>query len=467
MKNERLASNLNVTKRNILFYLMLLAVVSLIVKSVSHISINLTTCMMEIYVLVLTLIIFVIQASKEIGVPVKDENIFKERYLIIKIGFYLVLWGGIGVHFISNLLNDQTLVIDTNSFTSLAILLGFIILILSSKKHGFYLNYKSIQKEIKPYYLAVLKGIGKLWLVAIGYATVIYSLSLSQSIAFEKVSGVWASILLSVILFSLQYFLFSVYEKIDYDEKNNLDEMKTKPFLSGKVILLGLPVIGYAIIFSLVMFFFWYSRSIGNQQNEMFYEALMKLLIIWRLDFSIIGLILAFVIYRSVKSMPFEKPTLFKYLPVLIWGNFAYIMINTMFAISFNILNLTISAERIISISQVSEYIGFGVMVITLVIHIYLYPFLRDRLFPATKLFLILPVLPILAYIFNNVFISDASGMENVMLKVSLVNLGSVVIYSLIRYFIYCRMTYTCLNIEDQKEKLKVKKVILQKKVIQ
>ena len=114
------------------------------------------------------------------------------------------------------------------------------------------MNFKHIEETKRTYYKSVLFGLGKISLIAVGYATVVYSLSLSLEIASSKVLVILSSILLSLIFFAIEYMLFSIYEKIDYDEKVLYAKEHSRPFLSKKVILFGLPLIGYGIIFNIV-----------------------------------------------------------------------------------------------------------------------------------------------------------------------------------------------------------------------
>ncbi|MBU1093044.1 MAG: hypothetical protein KKH01_01130 [Firmicutes bacterium] len=466
MKNEVTYSKVNGMKKNIMIYLMIFAVGSLVLRAMNNITINLESSMMEIYIVLMTLLVLSIQVCRLIGVPVKDEKTIREKYIINNVGFFLILWGGIGLHFVSNLIYDHILFSDSNNFTSLFILIGFIVAVVSTKKHDFYLNHKIIEKETKPYYLSVLKNIGGFWLAAIGYATVIYSLSLTLSISTERVMVVISSIILSIMFFSIEYILFSVYEKIDYDEKMMLKEQNSQRFLSKKVILLGLPVIGYAILKAGVYFLYWAAKISENQTNERMFEAITQLLQFWSLDFAIITLFLSFVIYKSIKALPFNKPSLFKYYPILIWLSFAYALYNFAFVMYSLIHPFNINLEILNFMSQNSFYLSLVIMIITLAVHIYFYPYMKINRFPAAKLFLIVAIFPLLNTGGHVIIQIMGNDMFHVMYQVSLLSFIFAIISSLSYYYIYCRMSNDIFVKREMKRVLDDPKVVLSKKLI-
>lgn len=466
MKNEVTFSKLNVMRRNIIIYMMIFALGSLIYKTLNNIPINLETSTMEIYVLILSLLVFTIQTCRLIGVPDKDEKTNKDKYLINRIGFHAILWGGILMHFVSNLIYNIWMDMSSNTFISIVILLGFIVAVFSAKKQGFYVNQKWIKLKQKNYYIKIAKTIGKLWLVAIGYATVIYSLSLTLNIQFGVVTVVWSYILLSIILFSILYLLFSIYEKIDYDEKMLLDDKQQRSFLSKKVILLGLPLIGYSIITSGITFLFWHSRMRGNITTEQIFGSINELLIIWMIDFAVVGLLLSYVVYKSLQSLPNENPMLFKYFPILIWINFAYTL-----TISAIMIHMSMYPEQFaVGFSQtfgtVVSYISLALALITLSLHIYIYPYLKRNNFPAAKIFLIVPIFPVLIYA-SKLFIEYMSHLvNNAMYQINLGSLILTLITSLLYYFIYCSMSNDVFEVKSIVQREEESKVVLSKKLI-
>ena len=466
MKNEVTYWKVNAMKRNIMIYLMLFAGGSLILKTLNHISIDLRSGMMEIYILILSLIVFVIQVCKTIGVPSKDEKLIKERFVIYKIGFLVVLWGGIGMHFISLLLYDNQLLADSNTFTSLIILLGLIVAIMSAKKNKSYVNYKFIEKSTKHYYTSVLVSIGKLWLAAIGYATIVYSLSLSTLISFDKVLVVWSSILLSAIFFSIEYLMISIYEKIDYDEEILSIEKQSQRFLSKKVILLGLPMIGFSIISSGANLLFWNARLTGNLENALMIEGINGLLKILTADFAVIGLLLSFVIYKSIKSLPIDKPKLFNAFPALIWLNLVFTLNYSLILVYMSLYPNNVTADYMIQFTQITSYLSLFIMMVTLFIHIYMYPFIKKHHFPASKIFLIVPLFALLSYGSQQIISRLGNQNDQMMYQENLVAFIFTLIASFAYYFIYCSMSNDLYILKLESPEQEKAKVVLSKKLI-
>ncbi len=466
MKNEVPFKKQNAMRRNIIIYLMIFAGGSLIYKALNHIPINLYTGTMEAYILFLSLIVLTVQICRTIDIPVKDEKNAKERYLINRIGFHAILWGGILMHFVSNLIYNIWMEMSSNTFISVVILVGFIVAFLSSRKQGIYINQNLIGLDLKNYFFRIAKNIGKLWLVAIGYATVIYSLSLTLQIEFAIVTVVWSYILLSIILFSILYLTFSIYEKIDFDEKMLLATKKQRPFLSKKVVLLGLPIIGYAIITSGINFLYWQARLSGNVLTEQVLSSVNELLMIWLVDFAIVGLLLSYVVYHSIKSLPNEKPKLFKYFPVLIWINFVYVLTHAVLMISMSMYPGAFSIIFIQTFGTVTTYISFGLAFITLFIHIYIYPYLKNNHFPATKLFLIVPIVPILMHTSRQLIENFSSQANSVMVQIYLIAFILTFVSSLLYYFIYCSMSNDLFELKEIVIRQEESKVLLSKKLI-
>lgn len=466
MKNELMLRKQNVMRRNIIIYLMIFAALSLIYKAMNEIAINLKTSTMEIYILIMSLVMLTIQSCRTMGLPVKDEKIIKDKCLINRIGFHVILWGGILMHFVSNLIYNIWTLTYSNTFISIVILVGFLVAVLGAKKQGFYINNSFIEMTTKKYLTRLAKNIGKLWLIAIGYATVIYSLSLTLQIQLNIVTVVWSYILLSTILFSIFYLLFSIYEKIDYDEKMILTTRDERPYLSKKVILLGLPLIGYSIITSGVSFLYWQSRLNGNLAGEGIFESLNQLLLIWTIDFAVIGLLLSFVIYKSIKSLPNEKPNLFKYFPILIWMNFVYALGISSITIYNTLHPGYFSLNFMEIIGDISLYISYGASVIVLLIHIYFYSYLKSNHFPAVKTFLIVPIFPILSHISRIVIFNLRANANNTIYQIYLAAFILTVVTALLYYFIYCRMSNDLYIATQPLLKREESKVILNKKLI-
>lgn len=466
MKNEVTFNKQNGMRRNIIIYMMIYAFGALAFKMLNQIPINLKTSTMEIYILMMSLIIFTIQVGRMIGTPVKDEKSITDRYMINRIGFHAILWGGILMHFVSNLIYNIWMETISNSFISIVILLGFSVAILSAKYKGIYINQKWIDKDIKPYYTKISKNIGKLWLVAIGYATVIYSLSLTLTIPLTIVTVVWSYILLSIILFSILYLMFSIYEKIDYDEKNLLEQKQQRSFLSKKVILLGLPVIGYAIITSGISFLYWQSRLSGNIRLEQALSSINELLLIWLIDFAVVGLLLSLVVYHSLKSLPNLKPKLFKYFPIMIWIYFGYALAVSILRIYMSLYPGSMSINTIQTFGDVTSYISFAIALIILFMHIYMYPYLKNNHFPAAKIFLIVPVFPVFMHMSKIIFENFNLYVSNVMYQINLSAFILTMITSLLYYFIYCSMSNDLFEVKELIDVKAETKVVLNKKLI-
>ncbi len=463
MKNEVFDSKINKMKRNIIVYLIGLALISLAFKMINDVKIDLVSGMMEFYILATSLLVFTIQICRIIGVPAKDEKMIRERNIINHFGFYIVLLGGIGVHFISNLMYQGQLLLERNSFISLAILLGFIVAIFSARKQGFYLNYKHIEKPMKDYFKSVLWTLGKLALVAVGYATVIYSLSLSLAISFDKIILILGSILLSLIFFSIEYLMFSIYEKLDYDEKVLYAKEHITTFLSKKIILIGLPIIGFGIIRTAVYFLISRFENLGNIFVLQQLNVLLRLLDVWHIDFIILGLILSYTIYRSIKLLPVEKPRLFKYFPILIWITFAYGLVKYGYTTLINLLIPGNQSYLADSISNISSYIFIGTLVLALLLYIYMYPFLKKNNFPAIKILLLLPILLLVTELVLYVLPSVSNGGAAMRYQMTLIQLISVIVTNILIYYVYCRMSFEEFKLMPPLEKKDAKTVALNK----
>ena len=466
MKSDLLESKIYKTKRNLMVYLNVFAIASFIFKLSNGVVIDLKSNLMEFFITAVSIVLFTIQFARVFGVPEKDEKMIKEKYMINDIGFKIILWGGIGVHFISNLIYDHALILEKNAYLSLIILIGFIVFVMSARKAGFYLNYKHIEKPKKDYYKSILFSLGKICLIAIGYMTVIYSLSLSLVIGFDKVLVIFSSIALSLIFFSIEYFMFSIFEKIDYDEKALYAEKHVLPFLSKKVILLGLPIIGFTIIFQTVNFLVFKFESSGSVLAYHQFRSLMILLQYWQIDFLILGVILSFVIYKSIKKLPVEKPHFFKYFPLMIWISFGLNVISYLYVVFLPVIALATQLETIAFISNLNQYVTFAILLVVLALVIYMYPFLKKHHFPAHKVVLLIPMIPILArfvYYFHG---SLSISIANIMVQRSLIELIFAIVSNFLLYYVYCSMSFSQFKVIQSQNKRESKNIALNKKLI-
>ena len=87
MKTDLLDSKIYKTKRNLMVYLIVLAVISFLFKLLNDVKIDLRSSLMEFFILAVSLVIFTIQFARIFGTPETDEKMRKERNMNKKRNF--------------------------------------------------------------------------------------------------------------------------------------------------------------------------------------------------------------------------------------------------------------------------------------------------------------------------------------------------------------------------------------------
>jgi len=183
---------------------------------------------------------------------VVDERVEQNIHNIYNKGFIIVVISGALLYFISTMFHDYSAFLLTpntsiNSMFSLCIFLSFI----SIRKNKMTFNHTIIENNKKKYYLFVFKNILKFLVFMVMLALVINSFRLFGSIIISNINTTSLAVGITFLSMSFQYFLFSIYEKLHYDELVERDEGKYR-YLSKKTLYIFVICFIYMTMFHIV-----------------------------------------------------------------------------------------------------------------------------------------------------------------------------------------------------------------------
>lgn len=315
MKDERIAKEMNQVKKYVLLYVFIAAIVLGVFKLLVF-GFNMRMFYVEGFIILSSIILFSIVSLKKIGDY--DERIERSISKTYHIGFIFVFIGGLWVHFyqvLSSTLAQSTVVHMTNTL----ILIGFVVAMIMLKRKGLYANYKYIESSKSNYYSHVFLNV-LIILLTFGliYVTVLFTIN--KAIDFTSNIYFLLSIIISFIMVSLEYILFSIYEKNHYDEviafEENRPNIISKNVFLFQAILLMFAVFSGYVNYKLMMIT---TGSLIEQQEALYTWATLQT---WTkliaLDVAILSLISSLIIYYYLRKLIGKHKVLSFYLSVII-----------------------------------------------------------------------------------------------------------------------------------------------------
>jgi hypothetical protein len=374
VKDERISKEMNVVKKYVLLYVFVAAVILGLMKIIVF-GFNLGLFYVEGYMIASSIILYSIVSLNRVGIY--DERAELREGRIYKYGFGLIFIGGLWTHFyqiLSSALTQSAIVSITNTL----ILIGFIVTIILLKRKGLYANYKYIEHSKSKYYLHVLLNVLLIFVVFFGiYQTVV--LAINDTVDCGLAIYFMAINAYSFVMLSIEYILFSIYEKNHYDEM--IDFEKRRPNLMSKNALLFQIIL---FIFSTFSSYVNYrmmmitAGSLSGQSGELARWSTMQTFTkIVAVDFMIISLMVSFIIYLYLVKLIGKN----KLLSFFIKFSIAIFVINFIeYIFSFVLQYLSASLDSfdtfvsvITTYNQISLFISLSISIVYVVLGVLLY----------------------------------------------------------------------------------------------
>lgn len=298
MEQQLVRDRLLTTKRYLIHYVLGIALISLIYKLITHMPIHIMTTMTETYIIISWLFFNLILFAKKYGVTDHDIALTHEIDKWSSFSFYIIMFGAMFVLLFSKLFLTAYDFTSTYTLITSMTLGGFIISEYAAKKGQTSINQPFIDLDSRSYRNKVINLIGRLWLIALGYGVLMSSLSLTVKTPWEVVVNLWIFIFVMTIGISIQYFFLSIYEKIDYEEK----EQGIK-YMTEKVMLLIMPVIFFWIINQIIVLISSMLYLNGHVNNMPIMDRILFIMNDYHLDFALIIFIVFLLIIKYLRKL--------------------------------------------------------------------------------------------------------------------------------------------------------------------
>lgn len=405
MKDERISKEMNDVKKYILLYVFVAAVILGFIKIIVF-GFNLNLFYVEGFIILSSIILYSIVSLNQLGIY--DERAELREGRIYKYGFGLIFIGGLWTHFyqiLSSALAQSAIVSVTNTL----ILIGFIVTIVLLKRKGLYANYKYIEHSKSKYYLHVLLNVVLILIVFFGiYQTVV--LTITNSLDIGLAIYFMTIIAYSFVMVSIEYVLFSIYEKNHYDEMIDFEKRRAK-LLSKNAFLFQIIIFLFTMFSSYVNFkMMMITTGSLNEQREALtrWSTMQTFTKIVSVDFMIISLMVSVIIYLYIVKL-IGKNKLSSYFLKFSIAVFAINFIQYIFSFILQYLNASMDSfdifVRIVTAyNQISFIISLSISIVYVVLGILVY--LKNV--PFKRLFLTYSILVILTnHLFINLLFED------------------------------------------------------------
>ena len=371
MKDERISKEMNIVKKYVLLYVFVAAVILGLIKIIVF-GFNLNLFYVEGFVILSSSILYSIVSLNRLGIY--DERAELREGRIYKYGFGLIFIGGLWTHFyqiLSSTLTQSAIVSVTNTL----ILIGFIVTIVLLKRKGLYANYKYIEHSKSKYYLHVLLNVLLIFVVFFGiYQTVV--LAINDTVDFGLAIYLMAIIAYSFVMLSIEYVLFSIYEKNHYDEtidfeKRRANLMSKNAFLF-QIILFIFSTFSSYVNYRMMMLL---EGGLNQQSGELARWSTMQIFTkIVAIDFMIISLMVSIIIYLYLVKLIGESKLLSFFLKfsiiIFFIGFIQYIFSFVFEYLSISGDSLDTLVRVVTTYNRISLYIGLATSIIYVVLGI-------------------------------------------------------------------------------------------------
>ncbi|AUD65837.1 hypothetical protein BK011_09115 [Tenericutes bacterium MZ-XQ] len=390
MKDERIAKEMNQVKKYVLLYVFIASIVLAVLKLLVF-GFNMRMFYVEGFIILSSMILFSIVSLKQVGDY--DERIERSISKTYHIGFIFIFIGGLWVHFyqvLSSTLAQSTVVNMTNTL----ILIGFIVAMIFLKRKGLYANYKYIESSKSNYYSHVFLNV-LIILLTFGliYVTVLFTIN--KAIDFTSNIYFLLSIIISFIMVSVEYILFSIYEKNHYDEVIAFEENRSN-IMSKNAFLFQLILFVFAVFSGYVNYRLMIITS-GSllEQRESFntWMTIQTFTKLVALDFTILSLISSLIICYFLRKLIGKHKILSLFLSISI-VSFVIQVLQYFHALFLPLLQNVIEPHEAF-IQWVMTYgrINLGIMVVFTLIYITIGIYLYIKNVPFKRMFLIYSIL--------------------------------------------------------------------------
>lgn len=361
MKDERIIKEINQIKGYVLSYIFIATLILTILKLLMR-FVQFEYFYVEIFVVLLSAITFCIVAVlKSSDLDERIEDKIKQTY---KFSFIFLTVGGLWVHFYQVLTNFTQMQVSLY-ITNTLILIGFIVTVILLKRKDLYANYKFIEYKKTTYYKHILFNI---FLLLITFVMIYFTtrLVIAEQLS-QLISMIYTLIIsLSFLLISVEYLIFSIYEKNHYDEKILFEKQKpnhiSKNVFVFHVILFFFSAISAIInlrYMSIVM-----SDFIDNREEIKFWSAINRANLIMSIDPIILSLIASLILYQFLKKLIGAHIVLRLYFWYL-WFGFIISIFTYIFNLVIPLISIAGSSEVIINIMTTYNYISIGMAVLS------------------------------------------------------------------------------------------------------
>lgn len=300
MKDERITKELNKIKGYVLVYVFAAA---LLFGFIKYLIYGYVYQMYLVEMVVVTISMITLLST----LFVKNNKAFDERLemnvgRIYQVGYSLLVVGGLWTHFYS-VVTTPFNILSMGFITNTLILIGLIVLLILLKRKKIYANYKMIESSKKSYYKFVLTNVLKFFFLFIFITGSIMGIDYLFDVMVSEIEILIYLALISFIMLSTEYFIFSIYEKNNFDESllfeaNKPFYLTKNAFLFSLILSIWGFVIGYVNLRSTI-------ESLANHHSPAFNQWALysKFLNLLSIDFIILGIIVMVIIYLYIKTI--------------------------------------------------------------------------------------------------------------------------------------------------------------------
>ncbi|MBI9009904.1 MAG: hypothetical protein JEZ05_07725 [Tenericutes bacterium] len=432
MNDERISAKLSIVKRNNLIIIFAVSLLFLLVKLA--LKIPFLSYLTELYLFAATAIVLVYTILSSSMNEIVDERVIQRTNKIYDIAFWIIALSGLLLYFItllfyysSSLLNGVTPNLSINTMMFICLLLSFIFV----RKNKLTFNYRIIEEEKKVYYNSVLKRILYMFLYYLFVAIVVNVVKLFLVESFQSALYISIVIAVSFLTIAFQYFLFSIYEKIHYEELVEKEEGKYR-YVTRKALFLFILTFSFSALYTL---------SIGLNNyfmiNEPFssyvspFAAVLNVLAFYltivRIDFVILVLLMNILLLRSLRSIDSLNNKMLKFFKIVIILNLIYGLYTWIFGILQQFIFSIFSSEIALKILEINSFVFLVNLVVSLGISICIFIYLyNNKLKEASNFYVIRIVISILSFLL--IFILNSETFESIAKYILVKNLISFVL---------------------------------------
>jgi|GEM_PF-2302367 len=366
MKDERIIREMNQIKGFVFIYVFIATLILTLLKLLLKLN-QFSYFYVEIFVLVVTLITFaIIGVLRSNDIDERIENQMSQTY---KIGYVFLVIGGLWVHFYQVLTNFSRLQVSIYITNSL-ILIGFIVTVVLLKKKKLYANYKYIEYDKKTYYKHIAVNIIYLLLMfVVIYLTTRFATGIQVN---DDISLAYLLVVaLSFVMISIEYLIFTIYEKNHYDEMISFDVGKPN-YLSKNVFVFQVIL----FIMSTISLYIGLQSQLVlmmgiNEHIEAFqyWASINRINSLMSIDGIILALIAALITYYYLKKLVGLSIVLKLYF-WFIWVNFMFNILMYIFNLIAPLISASNNYELLIQIYTTYNKIVAVLMIIFLVFNL-------------------------------------------------------------------------------------------------